>query len=393
MHRIEIIALKNFTDAERHLKEIGVDKEVILSLSNKMFFYVLKIYGVSPAEANIIKQSALSRGTDAAVHRDVITGEKKTSDMLLTGTKSELLKIAEYLKKQPFGLSEISLWIYRLFEGNDDNKWVIKDAVINLSKPLIMGILNITPDSFYDGGEYIEKDKAVDRGWKIKEEGADIIDIGGESSRSGAAPISIQEELDRVIPVIEELKGIGIPISIDTYKSRVAQEAIDAGADIVNDISGLRWDKKLSAIVAKEKVGYVLMHILGTPKNMQKNPSYKNVVDDIFNFFAERLEFIQNAGIHYGNIVIDPGIGFGKRLEDNIEIIRNIKTLTTFKRPVLIGASRKSWIGGITGFDKEERLEGSLAAVSVGLQNGVRIFRVHDVKETKRFLTVLERIL
>ncbi len=393
MQNIKIIDLKNFTDGERHLKEIEVDKEVIPLLRDKMFFYVLKIGGVSPAEANIIKQTALSKGTDAAVHRDVITGKKKTSEMLLFGTKNELMKIAESLKGQPFGLSRVSKFILTFFQEDNINRWKIRGKTLKLNRPLIMGILNLTPDSFYDGGKYLGVNEAVDRAYQIKEEGADIIDIGGESSRPGAEPVSIKEELKRVIPVMERLTDIGIPISIDTYKSKVAKEAIDVGASIVNDISGLRFDEKLAPLVAKNNLGYILMHMLGTPKNMQKNPSYKNVVDEIYDFFAERLEFARVSGINYVNIVIDPGIGFGKRLEDNIEIIRNIKTFTTLRRPILIGASRKSFIGAITGLDKEERLEGSLAAVAAGFKNRGMIFRVHDVKETKRFLTVLERCI
>jgi len=391
MHNIKIMNFKNFEDAERRLREIGVDKEVISLLADKMFFYVLKIDGVNPGEANIIKQTALSKGTDAAVHRDVITGKKKKSDMLLAGTKSELLKIADALKGQPFGLSEISSYIRNFFKV-DNNGWNIKDRVFDMSSPLIMGILNVTPDSFYDGGKYTNVSQAVEKAYEMKEDGADIIDIGGESSRPGAEPITITTELKRVIPVIEKLGGLNIPISIDTYKSKVAKEAIDAGAGIVNDISGLRFDKKLSETVAEEKVGYILMHMLGTPRNMQKNPSYQDVIGEISNFFTERLAFAQDCGINYENIVIDPGIGFGKRLEDNIEIFRNIKTFITFKRPILLGASRKSFIGGITGLDKEKRLEGSLAAVSAGVYGGASIFRVHDVKETKRFLTVLEKI-
>ncbi|MCD6472264.1 dihydropteroate synthase [Candidatus Aerophobetes bacterium] len=272
------------------------------------------------------------------------------------------------------------------------NKWIIKDRVLNTKNPLIMGILNITSDSFYDGGKYIDGKRAVERAHQMKEEGADIIDIGGESTRPESEPIPVSIELKRVIPVIEKLSNVGIPVSIDTYKKGVAEEAIDAGASIVNDISGLRFDKKLPSIIAEKKVGYILMHMLGTPKNMQKNPYYDNVIDEILNFFKERLKFAQNSGISYENIVIDPGIGFGKRLEDNIEIIRNIQTFTSLGRPILLGVSRKSFIGGITGLDKDERLEGSLAAVSSGFYGGVRIFRVHDVKETKRFLMVLNNL-
>ena len=392
MDSIQLFHFDKIQDREKLVREIGVDEEVVNLLSDKLSYYIIKIKGVSPAEANIIKQTALSRGTDAAVHRDVITGKIEKSDMLLFGTASELMKVANSLQIQPFGLSKLSKFIKDMLSV-EGNKWEIRDEELILNKPFIMGILNITPDSFFDGGLYEKPQKAKERAFQMKEEGADIIDIGGESSRPGAEPISEEEELNRIMPVIESLSDLGIPISVDTYKAKVAEEALEAGVKIVNDISGMRFDKNLVKIVSKYRAGYVLMHMLGTPKDMQKNPYYEDVIQDISNFFRERINFALENGIKKESIVVDPGIGFGKRLEDNIEIFKRLKAFSVYGRPLLIGASRKSFIGMLTETRKEERLEGSLASVAIGYLRGVKIFRVHDVKETKRFLDVLYKIV
>jgi dihydropteroate synthase len=251
-----------------------------------------------------------------------------------------------------------------------------------MSKTEIMGILNVTPDSFSDGGDFIDVDKAVQRAKQMVDEGADIIDVGGESSRPGSDPVSEEEELRRVKPVIEKLsKEIKVPISIDTYKPSVAEECIKAGASIVNDISGLR-DKKMIEVAAKHKVSVVIMHMLGEPKTMQEEISYNDVVDDIKNFLKERISAAKVAGIT--DIMIDPGIGFGKTTEQNLLILKKLKEFKTLNCPVLIGTSRKSFIGNITNSPVDQRLEGTLASISIAIMNGADIIRVHDIKECKR---------
>jgi dihydropteroate synthase len=261
-------------------------------------------------------------------------------------------------------------------------------------KTYIMGILNVTPDSFFDGGKYINFKKAVERGLQIAEEGADLIDIGGESTRPGAEPVSVDEELKRVIPVIESLsKKINIPISIDTYKAKVAEEAINAGATIINDISGLRFDPQMPYIAAKYDTPVVIMHIKGTPKNMHINPVYDALIPEITEYLRNSIVIAKNAGVKENNIIIDPGIGFGKKPEHNLLIIKNLKEFANLGKPILIGVSRKSFIGKILDdAPAEQRLEGTMAAVAVSVINGANIVRVHDVKETVKVVKVVDAI-
>jgi dihydropteroate synthase len=258
----------------------------------------------------------------------------------------------------------------------------------------LMGILNVTPDSFSDGGRFLKIEDAIRRGIKMAEEGADIIDVGGESTRPRSDPIGIEEELSRVIPVIKGLsKEINVPISIDTYKSEVAKKALDAGAEMINDISALRFDPKMKEVVDEYQVPIVLMHIKGTPKNMQVHPYYDDVIKEIIEYLKESIQLAKDAGIKEENIIIDPGIGFGKRLEDNLNILKNLKKFSILNCPLLIGPSRKSFIGKILDLPVEERLEGSLAALAVAIMNGANIVRVHDVKESKRVAGIVDAIL
>jgi dihydropteroate synthase len=258
----------------------------------------------------------------------------------------------------------------------------------------LMGVLNVTPDSFSDGGKFFKLEEAVKQGFKLAEEGVDMIDIGGESTRPGSEPVAIEEELRRVIPVIEELtKRIQVPISIDTYKSRVAKEALDSGASMVNDISGLRFDPGMKKVIAEYDVPVVLMHIQGTPKNMQESPKYENLLEDIKSYLNESISTAAEAGIKEDRIIIDPGIGFGKTLEDNLKILKNLNEFTELGRPVMIGVSRKSFIGKILDLPTDERLEGSLASMAVAIMNGANILRVHDVKESKRVAKLVDAIL
>jgi len=260
-------------------------------------------------------------------------------------------------------------------------------------RPLIMGILNITPDSFSDGGRFFDWDKAVAHALHMVDDGADIIDIGGESSRPGAENVSIQEELDRVIPVIKEIHAkTKVPISIDTVKADVAEAAIKAGASIINDISGLENDPSIADVAAKHKSYLILMHMRGTPGNMQENTEYDDIIGEISLFLESAGRKAEQAGVKKEKIIIDPGIGFGKSADGNFRILKNLEKFLKLDYPVLIGASRKSFIGKTFGLDIDERLEGSLAAACYAVLNGADIVRVHDVKETKKALDVLERI-
>jgi len=260
------------------------------------------------------------------------------------------------------------------------NEWV-KDR----KRVLVMGTLNLTPDSFYDGGRYPTSAAAIEQALQMVEEGADIIDIGAESSRPGARPVSAAEELERVIPVIEGIHHrTDLLLSVDTTKAAVATEAVEAGASIVNDISALRFDPKMAGVVAKSNAFVILMHMKGTPETMQKGPSYNDPVEEIKAFFAERIEMAISAGISADKIIIDPGIGFGKRLSDNLAIIRGLARFSVLDTPILVGLSRKSFLGDILNLPAEERLEGTIAANAIAILNGADIIRVHDVKEGKR---------
>ena len=260
-------------------------------------------------------------------------------------------------------------------------------------RTLIMGIVNVTPDSFYDGGRRFDAGRAVAHGLAMAASGADIVDIGGESSRPGAAPVSEVDERARVIPVIESLRQqSAVPISIDTYKAQVARAALDAGADIVNDISALRFDSAMTSVIAEEKVPVILMHMQGTPRTMQAEPRYQDVVREVRDFLAAQLYEALDAGVAPQAIVIDPGIGFGKSLEHNLQLLRDLPALAALGQPLLVGASRKAFIGKILKLEPDQRLEGSLAVAVAAVLAGANILRVHDVAESARAARIADAI-
>ena len=267
--------------------------------------------------------------------------------------------------------------------------------ILKTQCPLLMGILNVTPDSFSDGGLYFETDRAIAHAKALEAAGADIIDIGGESSRPFSDPVPLEEEMRRVIPVIRALAPeLKVPISVDTYKAKVAEEAIKAGAHIVNDISALRFDKDMVKVVADYKVPVVLMHMKGTPKDMQLNPTYKDVIKEIYTFLEERIEFALKNGVSEDQIAVDPGIGFGKSLEDNLRIIKNLSLFKKLNRPLLLGPSRKSFIGQILGIEVPAKRDiGTLGVVVFATLAGADIIRVHAVKEAKEAITVVKAII
>lgn len=257
----------------------------------------------------------------------------------------------------------------------------------------IMAVLNVTPDSFYDGGRHFDTGKAIADGLAMAAAGADVIDIGGESSRPGAEPVSEADELGRVIPVIQGLRRqCALPISIDSCKAGVARAALDAGADIVNDISALGFDPAMAPLVASAKVPVILMHMRGTPRTMQSDPQYSDVVREVRDFLAERLYDAMDAGMDAEAIVLDPGIGFGKTVDHNIQLLRGLSILGALGQPLLVGVSRKTFIGKILGLDPEQRLEGSLAAAVAAVLGGANIIRVHDVAESCRALRVADAL-
>ena len=257
----------------------------------------------------------------------------------------------------------------------------------------VMGILNVTPDSFYDGGRRFDSCRAITDGLEMAAAGADIIDVGGESTRPGAEPVSEDEELNRVLPVIRGLrKTLNTPISIDSYKSTVVRAALAEGADIVNDISALRFDPAMATLVADEQVPVILMHMQGTPRTMQADPNYRDVVIEVRDFLASRILYALSHGIRAEKIIVDPGIGFGKTLEHNLSLLRDLSELALLGQPLLVGASRKAFIGKILNLTSDQRLEGSLAVAVAAVLAGANIIRVHDVKETRRAVDIADTL-
>ncbi|MDP6893395.1 MAG: dihydropteroate synthase [Verrucomicrobiota bacterium] len=274
-------------------------------------------------------------------------------------------------------------------------RWTTRKHIFNFPrKTLVMGIVNVTPDSFSDGGHFLNSNTAVDHALKLADEGADILDIGGESTRPGAASIPVKEELNRVIPVINQLaKQAGLIISVDTHKPIVAKEAINAGASIVNDIGANNNNAKMWDVISKTKAGYICMHMKGTPRTMQKNTFYKDVFSDVCGFFHERLNSLQDHGISAEQIAIDPGIGFGKSLHHNIKLMSHLNKFNVFERPVLIGASRKSFIEKLLGTPVEKRLPASLTCAAWATIQGSHIIRAHDVAETVQAIRMTEALI
>jgi dihydropteroate synthase len=257
-----------------------------------------------------------------------------------------------------------------------------------------MGVLNVTPDSFSDGGKYLDPRSAVQHALQMVEEGVDIIDVGGESTRPFATRATVDEELKRVIPAIQGIRSRSdVLISVDTYKARVAREAYDAGADIVNDISALMFDPDMAEIVSRLGMYVILMHIKGTPENMQVDPRYSDVISEVMDFLRERTAVAVSHGIKEEDIILDPGIGFGKRVEDNLRILKDLRVFKQLGRPILVGASMKTFIGKVTDSPVEARLEGTLASVAVALWNGADIVRVHDVARTRKVVQLVDAVM
>jgi dihydropteroate synthase len=269
------------------------------------------------------------------------------------------------------------------------------DAVPRKQDPpaKLMGVVNVTPDSFSDGGLFLDPGSAIDHGRALAADGADLLDVGGESTRPGAEAVSAEEELGRVVPVVAGLAGTAVPVSIDTYKRSVAEAALDAGARVVNDVTALRGDPELAGLCADRDCEVILMHMLGTPQTMQDNPAYEDVVDEVKAFLAGRIELAVSEGIDEARITVDPGIGFGKTVEHNLELLRRLGELRDLGRPICVGTSRKSFIGKITGRPVDQRLGGTIASCVLAYANGAAVLRVHDVREVREALTAAEAII
>ena len=395
MNLIRCLHITNAREAIHEMGKVGVDPTGIKLMKGKTLHYNLKVEGIDPRTANLLKQEMLSVGGDAALDKRGLDCSSSSTDALLMGTEKQFEKLFSKLEQYP-DLHLLGQSVKEILRNLSRAHYTIRcrKQTFTLGKrTLLMGVLNVTPDSFSDGGLFFDKKTAIAHGLKMVEEGADFIDIGGESTRPGSKPLGLDEELRRVIPVIESLaKEVDAPISIDTYKSTVAKKAIEAGAQIINDISGLRLDPSLSQVAAKEDVPLVLMHIRGNPETMQKNIHYESLFSEIIQYLKDSIQRAESAGVESEQIIIDPGIGFGKTVEDNLLILKNLQEFKILGKPLLLGTSRKSFIGKILNADVTGRLEGTLSSIVVGALNGAHIIRCHDVLQAKRAIAIADAV-
>jgi dihydropteroate synthase len=395
MNLIRCLHITSAREAIHEMGRVGVDATGMKLMMGKALHFNLKVEGVTPRTANLLKQEMLTLGGDAALDERGLDCSAKETDAILMATQKQferlLLKLDQYPDLQALGqslretLKNVSKAYYSIR---------CRKKIFTLGKrTFLMGVLNVTPDSFSDGGLYFDREKAIAHGLKMAEEGADFLDIGGESTRPGSKPIELEEELRRVIPVIKSLaKEVDVPISIDTYKSTVARRAVEAGAEMINDISGLNLDQDLAHVAAKEDVPLILMHTRGTPETMQKDVHYDSLFSEILQYLKDSIKKAESAGVNPQQIIIDPGIGFGKTLEDNLLIIKNLSEFRILGKPILLGTSRKSFIGRILNAEVNERLEGTLSSIAIGVLNGAHIIRCHDVLQAKKAIAVADAI-
>ena len=378
---MEIYRIDQLTDSKSVLKVLGSDKSGIAIMSKKMQTHLFVIKHISAGAANILKQDALAIGAELAVPTGVVTCSQPYFDAILMGTKRQLEFLAKKEKAQPFGLKELAKKLENFLE---ESKFKTK----------IMGIVNANDDSFYPNSRYLEKE-AVEVIERMIEDGADIIDIGAVSSRPGSEPVATDEELRRLKPIIDTIRREKLTckakFSVDSYTPEAVAYALESGFCIVNDITGMQ-EVKLGELAKSYGATYIIMHMQGTPKDMQENPHYDNVILDIDSFFKKRIERALEIGFNIEDLVLDVGIGFGKTLEHNLMLLKNLKHFRHFGCEVLIGASRKSMIDKITPTPVEKRLPGTLAIHLEAIKKGASIVRCHDVKEHKQAIKVYEAI-
>ncbi len=378
MHDFLVKKLSN-TNIEQELINIGFDKTYTHTAKDKFEYINFKIFNLTPAQANIIKQTAISVGADCGTHREVITGKIENSNCILGGSLSQIKKISEKLQRQPFGLKILGQIL--------EEKTKIKLP----EKTQLMGVLNVTTNSSSDGGDFYDFDKSIEHLKQLIDDGADIIDIGAESTKPYSKPVSSNDQLKKLEPILNYIKtqNIKIPISIDTRSSVVAKRCIELGADIINDVSGFDFDNNMVNVLAQNpNTKIVIQHSQGSPEIMQNNPTYSNLMDEIYTILKNKVDFAINNGIKFENIIIDPGIGFGKTKEDNFEILRRWKELKTIGCPVLIGISRKSLLDMPQATNEEKDIY-TLALDSILMNENIDIIRVHNVKIHKKISSIL----
>lgn len=381
MHDFILREIKD-TDIEKEINAIGFDKSYSHKAKEKFEYKNIKIYSLTPAMANILKQTALSVGCDCATHREVITGKIENSNCILGGSVSQIKKIAEKLKFQPFGLKELG----KKLENSCQPLAGGPKSMISKRGTKLVGILNLTTNSFSDGGMYNDFEKAKEHLLELISDGADIIDIGAESTKPYSSPVSPKEQLEKLLPIIDFAKN-KTTISIDTRSAIVAEECINAGANIINDVSGFDYDEKMVDVIAKHNIPIIIQHSQGTPETMQNSPHYNNLIEDIFLNLKKKIDFAHSKNIK--NIIIDPGIGFGKTKEDNFEIIKRIEEFQSLNCPIMLGISRKSLLD-MPNADNLAKDIYTTAINALAIERNVDYIRVHNIKMHRKLIDLMD---
>ena len=381
MHDFILREIKD-TDIEKEINAIGFDKSYSHKAKEKFEYKNIKIYSLTPAMANILKQTALSVGCDCATHREVITGKIENSNCILGGSVSQIKKIAEKLKFQPFGLKELG----KKLENSCPPLAGGPKSMISRRGTKLVGILNLTTNSFSDGGMYNDFEKAKEHLLELISDGADIIDIGAESTKAYSSPVSPKEQLEKLLPIIDFAKN-KTTISIDTRSAIVAEECINAGANIINDVSGFDYDEKMVDVIAKHNIPIIIQHSQGTPETMQNSPHYNNLIEDIFLILKKKIDFAHSKNIK--NIIIDPGIGFGKTKEDNFEIIKRIEEFQSLNCPIMLGISRKSLLD-MPNADNLAKDIYTTAINALAIERNVDYIRVHNIKMHRKLIDLMD---
>ncbi len=390
-----VITLDTAGAARRAMNDIGCDPGGTAIMQNKALFRVIKVEGLATKAANILKQTMLAKGGEAAVRRGTVDLSADKTDVLLCGTVRQYQQAIAQLKMQPWGLKQLAAELNNALTAVGGRltrmwSWQDKHLVIEPNKTVVMGILNVTPDSFSDGGKFNSVDAAIAHLEEMITAGADIIDVGAESTRpyGGAEKVSAEEEKRRLMPILEEvLKRTTVPISIDTYKAEVADMALEAGAHIINDVWGLQYDGgEMARVLAKHGAPIVVMH------NQYETVYSRDIISDLYTFFKRSMMIGEEAGIAKEQFIIDPGIGFAKTFDHNMEIMARLEELHALGCPILLGTSRKRFIGEVLDLPAEDRVEGTMATVATGISKGIHIVRVHDVKEVKRMARMMDAI-
>jgi dihydropteroate synthase len=393
---VRLLSLANQADLQTELRRIGADELSWPIFRAKSRTVAVRIDGLSTAAANILKQTVLSCGGDCAVNRAIVSGRVRQTDAVLFVTMRQLSALAGRLKYQPDCVARLVPGLLEL-----SGRLLVPRRTLRLGgrkfdlsgRTRVMGILNVTPDSFSDGGRFLEPAAALDHAVAMSEEGADFIDIGAESTRPGSRAVPAKLQLARLLPVLRAVKRkVKAPVSVDTASSVVAQAALREGADIVNDVSALSGDRRMAAVVARAGAPCILMHMKGKPRTMQRNPEYSDLMAEVTRFLAAALARGEATGIDREQMLVDPGIGFGKTVEHNLEILRRLSELQSLGVPVVVGPSRKRFIGAVSDAPPGERLEGTIAACVLAASNGANVLRVHDVKPVVRALELADAV-